>query len=194
MNIYEPHPRDVVAWAEAPDSSWPAADWDFYVMYGRNDDLVLSLANSYSCPKRDFFRPLPLLPGRRPPELSKPEQGKANQDRPTLVPRARDILCGGQGVAGPRNTRLDWSRPVSTLRMATPHRVPRSHPPGSRRIVDRGRRVRGPRDHSAVKVTSLNRQRKNRKALHLNGPGFDLRPPPTHHHRPSAGSCLHSQR
>lgn len=55
MNIYEPHPRDVVAWAEAPDSSWPAADWDFYVMNGRNDDLVLSLADSYSCRKRDFF-------------------------------------------------------------------------------------------------------------------------------------------
>lgn len=54
MNIYEPDNIDVLNWLEN-DDKWPASDWDYYVMNGKNDDLVYNLANDNSCMQKDFF-------------------------------------------------------------------------------------------------------------------------------------------
>ena len=54
MNIYEPDNIDVLNWLEN-DDKWPASDWDYYVMNGKNDDLVYNLANDNSCLQKDFF-------------------------------------------------------------------------------------------------------------------------------------------
>ena len=55
MNVYEPEHKDVMKWVNSPESRWPAADWDYYVLNGNNDDLVLDLANRSSCSKQEFF-------------------------------------------------------------------------------------------------------------------------------------------
>ena len=52
MNIYEPDNIDVLNWLEN-DDKWPASDWDYYVMNGKNDDLVYNLANDNSCLQKD---------------------------------------------------------------------------------------------------------------------------------------------
>ncbi|MFC5472820.1 hypothetical protein [Paraherbaspirillum soli] len=54
-NVYEPDNNDVLEWVADKGDGWPAGDWDYYVMNGKNDDLVFELANDLTCPKRDFF-------------------------------------------------------------------------------------------------------------------------------------------
>lgn len=55
MNVYEPEPHDVLEWVGSAVARWPASDWDYYVMNGKNDELVLSLANSDTPVKGGFF-------------------------------------------------------------------------------------------------------------------------------------------
>lgn len=54
-NIYEPTPEEVNVWAFDTSAEWPASDWDYYVMNGRNDELVFRLANKETCSKKEFF-------------------------------------------------------------------------------------------------------------------------------------------
>ena len=55
MNIYEPNEQDIMAWLESKERTFPASDWDYYVMNGKNDGLVLQLASDTNCHHRDFF-------------------------------------------------------------------------------------------------------------------------------------------
>jgi hypothetical protein len=57
INIYDPDPSDVEAWMKqtASENKWPDQDWDFYVINGKNDDLLLKGASDPSCRQRDFF-------------------------------------------------------------------------------------------------------------------------------------------
>lgn len=55
MNIYEPTEDDILTWAYSADPKWPASDWDFYVLCGPHDSLVIKLANDENCPKNKFF-------------------------------------------------------------------------------------------------------------------------------------------
>ena len=55
MKIFEPEPQDVLDWVQGSDGKWPASDWDYYVMNGRNDTVVLALASDMGCTKRWFF-------------------------------------------------------------------------------------------------------------------------------------------
>lgn len=54
-DVYDPDEEDVLAWVSAPNDGWPASDWDYYVMNGKNDDLVFQFANDPSCSKNEFF-------------------------------------------------------------------------------------------------------------------------------------------
>lgn len=55
QNIYEPDNKDVLKWINNESFKWPASDWDYYVMNGKNDELVFNLANDRNCTKRNFF-------------------------------------------------------------------------------------------------------------------------------------------
>jgi hypothetical protein len=55
MNVYYPTKDDIVKWAYGSDKSWPASDWDYYVLDPAHDDLIFDLANEPNCPNRRFF-------------------------------------------------------------------------------------------------------------------------------------------
>jgi hypothetical protein len=54
-DIYEPDNEDILEWVKDAKEGWPASDWDYYVMNGKNDELVFNLANDIRCPKSSFF-------------------------------------------------------------------------------------------------------------------------------------------
>lgn len=54
-NIYVPDKEDVLFWLENESEKWPASDWDYYVMYLNNDDLIFTLANDSNCLQQEFF-------------------------------------------------------------------------------------------------------------------------------------------
>ncbi len=53
--IYDPDPEDVIEWAKSELDEWPASDWDYYVMNGKNDNLVFELADNKKHAKFYFF-------------------------------------------------------------------------------------------------------------------------------------------
>lgn len=53
-NIYDPDNEDILSWLNN-NEKWPASDWDYYVMNGKNDDLVYNFANDIKCSKKEFF-------------------------------------------------------------------------------------------------------------------------------------------
>lgn len=54
-NVYEPDNEDILEWINAGGGNWPASDWDYYVMNGKNDSLVFQLANDVGCKEQEFF-------------------------------------------------------------------------------------------------------------------------------------------
>lgn len=53
-DVYYPDNEDVLEWANGPDRAWPESDWDFHVIDGPNDRLILSLISD-SHKKTNFF-------------------------------------------------------------------------------------------------------------------------------------------
>ena len=53
-NPHDPDNDDIMEWLLG-GGHWPEQDWDWYVGNGRNDQLVLQLANDLTCKKREFF-------------------------------------------------------------------------------------------------------------------------------------------
>ncbi|NDV60655.1 hypothetical protein [Bacteroides sp. 519] len=54
-DIYNPDKIDILAWVNDEADKWPVSDWDYYVLNGNNDELILNLANEVTCQKRGFF-------------------------------------------------------------------------------------------------------------------------------------------
>ncbi len=54
-DVYNPDEDDVQEWLASGKDKWPTSDWDYYVMDGPNDLLVLQLANDLNCKQRLFF-------------------------------------------------------------------------------------------------------------------------------------------
>ena len=54
-NVYEPDQEDIKEWLNEVPCKWPEASWDYYVMNGKNDELVFNLANDINCKEQDFF-------------------------------------------------------------------------------------------------------------------------------------------
>jgi len=57
MNIYDPNNSDVIEWISSGSSihQWPESDWDYYVCNGKNDLLILQMAEDAECQHRAFF-------------------------------------------------------------------------------------------------------------------------------------------
>lgn len=53
-SIYFPDNEDILNWLQE-NKKWPASDWDYYVINGKNDRLLMELANDTECVERDFF-------------------------------------------------------------------------------------------------------------------------------------------
>lgn len=54
-NVYDPDQEDVIEWLNEIPRKWPEASWDYYVMNGKNDELVFRLAGDINCNEQDFF-------------------------------------------------------------------------------------------------------------------------------------------
>ena len=53
-NPHDPDNDDILQWL-SDGGSWPEQDWDWYVGNGKNDELILRLANDLTCKERAFF-------------------------------------------------------------------------------------------------------------------------------------------
>jgi len=54
-DVHNPDEADIREWVDSNVEKWPSGDWDYCVVSGCNEALILGLASDEVCPQQAFF-------------------------------------------------------------------------------------------------------------------------------------------